>query len=100
MVAFEDELISDVLARIAWTGGYSNLLVVGNARSVMVSVLPAASAIPEGEPVAPAEIHADASVGMLVAVAGAYSNGLRIPVRIGELSGDVLSGAERVPVGA
>lgn len=97
MVAFDDEKISAVFERISWSGGYSNLVVVGNGMSV-VSVLPASSAVDEsaGEALLAAEIHQDASIGMLVSVAKEYADGLRIPVNFGTTSGDVLAGA--VPI--
>jgi len=101
MVAFEDEQISAVFERIAWSGGYANLIVVGfDERESMVSVLPSLSAVDENaaERMTAAEIHRDASIGMLLTVARVFEDGLRIPVNFGTTSGRVVSGA--VPIGA
>jgi len=104
VVAFDHELVSDVLHRVSWTGGYANLFVVDLDVKTMdvASVMPPAASLDAGaaEVLRPGAVHGDATIGMLLTTVGTAEDGLTVQVRLPSNRADVglVSERQAVPV--
>lgn len=104
VVAFDHELVSDVLHRVSWTGGYANLFVVDvEVNSMMVaSVIPPEASLDEAAPetLRPGAVHGDATIGMLLVAVETAPEGMTIQVRLPTNRADVGLVGERqaIPV--
>lgn len=104
VVAFDHELVSDVLHRVSWTGGFANLFVVDLAGQSMVraSVMPPDDALDSrsAEVLRPDAVHGDSTIGMLLESVRASDSGLTIHVRLGASRADVrqVGEPEKLPV--
>ncbi|MFJ7289231.1 hypothetical protein ACIQUC_13010 [Curtobacterium sp. NPDC098951] len=92
-VAFDHELVSDVLHRVSWTGGYSNLFVIDASENLMTraSVMPPeASLDPDSaEKFSQDAVHADSTIGMLMATVRTARDGVAVQVRLPRTQADV-----------
>ncbi|TWX37137.1 hypothetical protein ES689_10670 [Frigoribacterium sp. ACAM 257] len=102
VVAFDHELVSDVLNRVSWSGGYANLFVIaGEGKMIRASVVPPSASLDEGaaESLGLGAVHDDSTIGMLMANVSTARDGLTVQVRLPRNAADLssISAPEPVP---
>lgn len=91
IVVSEQELVSDVMARAARTGGCANLFVVMDSDQIIAAdLLPASGALNEAVSEQLGEaVHLDAQIGFLVQASAASDTGLTFSVSLPQSRGTV-----------